>query len=65
MARKVLAALLFILAAALLVWSVVVLSTVWDDYKDSSDSTYVLNASVVFCLAVFAAAGGYLAIRHR
>ncbi|HKJ36810.1 MAG TPA: hypothetical protein VKA36_09615 [Solirubrobacterales bacterium] len=65
MARKVLAALLFILATALLVWSVVVLSTVWDDYKDSSDSTYVLNAAVVFGLAVLAAAAGYLTIRQR
>ena len=62
---KVLGALLFALAGALLVFGYAAADNLWTDQGDSPDSTYVEAAAIMLALALAAAVGGALAWRHR
>lgn len=63
--RKVLAALLFAVAGALILLSYGALENLWAEYQDSPDSTYIEVAAIELALAAVAIAGGFLALRHR
>jgi heme/copper-type cytochrome/quinol oxidase subunit 3 len=59
--RKVVAAVLFALTGACLLLAGMVVSNVFADYKDSSDSTYIETAAVPFALGLLFLAGGVMA----
>lgn len=63
--RKLLAAILFVVAGALLLSSWFALDNLWADYQDSPDSTYIEVAAIEIGLALAAALGGALALRNR
>ena len=62
--RKVVAAVLFALAGACLLVTGIVLSNLFDDYKDSPDSTFIETAAIPFSVAVLCLAGGAWALRN-
>lgn len=63
--RKVLAAVLFAVAGALILLSYAALENLWADYQDSPDSTYIEVAAIELGLAAVAIAGGVVALRGR
>ena len=63
--RKVLAAVLFAVAGALILLSYTALENLWADYQDSPDSTYIEVAAIELGLAAVAIAGGVVALRGR
>ena len=63
MMRKALAALLFLLAGVCLTFVGTSLANLFDDYKDSPDSTYLEAAATAFAPAVLFVVGGALALR--
>jgi hypothetical protein len=63
--RKVVAAVLFAVAGAGLLVSASAIATLFDDYKDSSDSLYIGWAAVTLAVAVVAVAVGALLLRER
>ena len=62
---RALAAMSFVLAGVCLAVGVLGISNLFDDYKDSPDSTYVETAAVPLALAVVFLACGTLALRRR
>ena len=62
---KVLAAVLFAVAGALVLLSFFALENLWADYQDSPDSTYIEVAAIELALATAAAVAGALALRNR
>jgi hypothetical protein len=63
--RKALAALLFVLTGACLTIGGIVLSNLFDDYKDSTDSTYIETAAYPLVLGALFLVAGVLALRER
>jgi hypothetical protein len=63
--HKALSALLFVLAGACLTIGAIILSNVFDDYKDSPDSTYIETAAVPLGLALLFLVGGIAALRRH
>jgi hypothetical protein len=63
--QKALAALLFVLTGTCLAIGGIVLSTLFDDYKDSPDSTYIETAAVPLALAALFLVAGILALRRH
>lgn len=63
--RRVLAAVLFALAGALILLAFLALENLWADYQDSPDSTYIEVAALELGLAALAGGGGFLALRRR
>ncbi len=63
--RKVLAAVLFAVAGALILLSWLALDNLWAEYRDSPDSTYIEVAAIELSFAAAAIVGGFLALRHR
>lgn len=63
--QKALSALLFVLTGACLTIGGIILSTLFDDYKDSPDSTYVETAAVPLVLAALFLIAGILTLRRR
>ena len=61
--RKVVAAALFALTGACLSLSGIVLSHLFDDYKDSPDSMFIEMAAIPFAIGVVCLGAGVLAIR--
>jgi hypothetical protein len=61
--RKLVAAVLFMVAGALLLLAGLALSNVWEPLADSSDSAYVETAAIWAALAVPALAGGIWTLR--
>jgi hypothetical protein len=62
--RKVVAAVLFALTGACLLLTGLVLSNLFDDYKDSPDSMFIQAAAIPFTIAVLCLAGGVFALRN-
>jgi hypothetical protein len=62
--RKVLAAVLFALTGAGLMLAAIVLSHLFDDYKDSPDSMFIETAAVPLALGLMCLAGGVSALRE-
>ena len=63
--QKALSALLFVLAGACIALAVLALSNLFDDYKDSPDSTYIETAAVPLVLAALLLVAGILTLRKR
>ena len=61
--RKVIAAVLFGVAGALILLGAFPLAALFDDYKDSPDAVYVGWAAIAFAFAAVAAAAGALLLR--
>ena len=61
--RKAIAAFLFTLTGACLLLTGIVLSNLFDDYKDSPDSMFIQAAAKVFAIGVICLIGGVIAIR--
>jgi hypothetical protein len=62
--RKVVAAVLFALTGACLLLSGIVLSNLFDDYKDSPDTLFIGAAAIPLTIAVLCLASGVLALRN-
>jgi hypothetical protein len=56
--RKVLAAILFAIAGALVLLAFAALENLWAEYQDSPDSTYIELAAIELALAAGATIGG-------
>jgi hypothetical protein len=65
MARKAIAAALFIVSGALLVVSGFALSNLFDEYKDSPDSTYLEAGLIPLAFAALCLVAGVLSLRER
>jgi hypothetical protein len=63
--RKLIAALLFVLAGGLLVVSAFALSNLFDEYKDSPDSTYLEAGLIPLAFALLCLVAGVLSLRER
>jgi hypothetical protein len=63
--RKVLAAVLFVLAGAGLTLGATALSHLFDDYKDSPDSMFIETAAVPLAFALLCMAAGVHSLRGR
>jgi ABC-type enterobactin transport system permease subunit len=61
--QKALSALLFVLTGACLTIGGIILSTLFDDYKDSPDSTYIETAAVPLVLGALFLVAGILTLR--
>ena len=62
---KTIAAVLFAFAATALVLATVVISRIWDEQADSSDSAYVETSSLLLAIGLLFGAVGWLAWRRR
>ncbi len=63
--RKVVAALLFIVAGALVLLAAITLSNLWGSYQDSPDSLYIGAAAIEGAGVVAACLAGGLLLRGR
>jgi multisubunit Na+/H+ antiporter MnhG subunit len=63
--RNAFSALLFVLAGACIALALLALSNLFDDYKDSPDSTYIETAAVPLVLAALFLVAGVLTLRKR
>ncbi|MBA3263054.1 MAG: hypothetical protein H0T69_11435 [Thermoleophilaceae bacterium] len=63
--RKVIGAVLFALTGACLLLSGMILSNLFDDYKDSTDAAYIETAAIWAVLGILFLAGGIAALRNR
>jgi multisubunit Na+/H+ antiporter MnhG subunit len=63
--QKAFSALLFVLAGACIALAVLALSNLFDDYKDSPDSTYIETAAFPLVLAALLLVAGILMLRKR
>jgi hypothetical protein len=63
--RKLVAAVLFAFTGASLLVGSLYLSNLWDDYKDSPDSTYIEGAVIFLAVALMTAIAGAWALRSR
>lgn len=63
--RKTAAAILFMFAGAMLLSGVMVASSVFDDYKDSTDATYLIFGAIFTGVAAAAGLIGARLLRNR
>jgi hypothetical protein len=63
--RKAVAAILFALMGAALLYAFATLDNLWSDYQDSPDSTYIEVAAIEVAFALACGVGGWLVLRHR
>ena len=63
--RKLLAAVLFAVTGACLMLTGLVLSNLFDAYKDSPDSMFIETAATVFAVGVVCLVGGVIALRYK
>ena len=63
--QKAFSALLFVLAGACITLAVLALSNLFDDYKDSPDSTYIETAALPLVLAALFLVAGALTLHKR
>jgi hypothetical protein len=63
--RRLIAALLFVLAGGLLVVAAFALSNLFDEYKDSPNSTYLEAGLIPLAFALLCLGAGVLSLRER
>ena len=61
--RKVIAAFLFAVTGACLLLTGLVLSNLFDEYRDSPDSMFIETGATVFAVGVVCLIGGVVALR--
>jgi drug/metabolite transporter (DMT)-like permease len=60
MLRNVVLAILVVLAAGFALLGIVVVTRIWSEMADSSDSTYIEGGAICFGIAIIAAAAAVL-----
>lgn len=63
--RKVVAAVLFMVAGALVLLTVITLSNLWESYRDSPDWLYIGAAAIEFAVAACLAGLGAWTLHDR